>query len=261
MQTPSRGAVPVTTDAERSKYRNIADDLRKMITGGTYGAGDRIPGENELMARYGVARMTARAALTALRDEGLTVTRKGAGVFVRDFQPIKRRSIDRLSAQQWGTGSAIWDADTAERQLVVDQLQVHSDIAPAHLASMLSTGDEPVPVLIRSRRYVLDGKPVMTAASYLPAGLVAGSPITEPDPGPGGIYARLSDLGHAPTRFVEQVRSRMPNPDEVEALELMPGTPVILIQRTAYTADDVVVEVNEMTLDGSAYILEYAFRA
>ena len=31
----------------------------------------------------------------------------------------------------------------------------------------------------------------MLASSYLDAELVAGTPITEPDTGPGGIYARL----------------------------------------------------------------------
>jgi GntR family transcriptional regulator len=39
------------------------------------------------------------------------------------------------------------------------------------------------------------------------------------------------------------------------------GTPVILICRTAYTAEGRPVEVNEMTLDASSYILEYDFDA
>lgn len=68
--------------ASQPKYQRIARELRDGIESGEYGPGDRLPGENELMATYGVARMTARQALAVLREAGLTETRKGAGVFV-----------------------------------------------------------------------------------------------------------------------------------------------------------------------------------
>ena len=41
------------------------------------------------------------------------------------------------------------------------------------------------------------------------------------------------------------------------ASELPPGTPVVDIVRTAYTADRQIVEVNEMTADASAYVFRY----
>jgi GntR family transcriptional regulator len=102
---------------------------------------------------------------------------------------------------------------------------------------------------------------VLLSSSYLPAQLVNGSPILRPDPGPGGIYARLADLGQAPAHFREDVLSRMPMPTEGQDLEMVPGTPVFLITRIAYTAQGRAVEVNEMVLDASAYVLEYAFDA
>ncbi|RDS61464.1 hypothetical protein [Streptomyces sp. M7] len=40
-----------------------------------------------------------------------------------------------------------------------------------------------------------------------------------------------------------------------------PGTPVILICRTAFTGEGRPVEVNEMTLDAASYVLEYDFDA
>jgi len=120
--------------------------------------------------------------------------------------------------------------------------------------------ETPARVWVRSRRYSLDGKPVLLASSYLPADLVAGSPITWPDPGPGGIYARLADLGQAPTRFREDVRARMPSPDEAQRLRLDAGTPVITVARTAY-AGDRPVELNVMIFDAGAYVLRYDFEA
>lgn len=77
-----------------------------------------------------------------------------------------------------------------------------------------------------------------------------------------GSYARLAELGHAPAHFREDVRARMPQPDESEALGLPSGgSPVIDIVRIAFDADGRPVEVNEMTLDASGYILRYDFRA
>jgi xanthine/CO dehydrogenase XdhC/CoxF family maturation factor len=64
------------------KYRRIADDLRSGIARGDYSPGGALPGENDLMARYKVARMTVRQALAELQREGLAVARRGSGVYV-----------------------------------------------------------------------------------------------------------------------------------------------------------------------------------
>ncbi|MGW3558580.1 UTRA domain-containing protein, partial [Streptomyces sp. NPDC000963] len=93
------------------------------------------------------------------------------------------------------------------------------------------------------------------------AELVRGTPIAERDTGPGGIYARLAELGRRPVRFREEIRCRMPTAEESERLALELGTPVILVDRTAFTEAGVAVELNEMTLDSSSYVLEYDFDA
>ncbi|WP_037905951.1 GntR family transcriptional regulator [Actinacidiphila yeochonensis] len=242
------------------KYRRIADDLRVAIDRGEYGPGDRLPGENDLMATYEVARMTARQALGVLQSEGVAEARKGAGVFVRAFRPLRRRGIQRVSGSRWGGGRSIWAAESEGRNLVVDQIEVTEEAAREDVATVLGI-EAGEAVCVRSRRFVLDGKPVLLATSYLPAALVAGSAVVREDPGPGGIYARLAELGHAPARFREEIRSRMPSADEAGRLELAAGTPVILVCRTAYTDDGQPVEVNEMTLDAASYVLEYDFDA
>ncbi|WP_282692025.1 GntR family transcriptional regulator [Streptomyces sp. CC208A] len=244
----------------RPKYQRIADELRTAIHSGDFAPGDRLPGENDLMSTYDVARMTARQALAVLRGEGLTEARKGAGVFVRSFRPLRRRGIPRLAADGWTAGRSIWSTETEDRTLVVDHLTVSEEPAPPRIAGALNLAPG-TPLCVRSRRFVLDDKPVLLSTSYLSAALVHGTPITRPDTGPGGTYARLTDLGHRPTRFREEIRSRMPTADETDRLALPPGTPVVLIARTAFTEPGVAVELNEMTLDASAYVLEYDFDA
>ncbi|MEU9012942.1 GntR family transcriptional regulator [Streptomyces sp. NPDC048479] len=245
---------------QQPKYQRIAAELKAAIEAGEYGPGDRLPGENDLMATYEVARMTARQALGVLQSEGLAEARKGAGVFVREFRPIRRHGVQRLSPRLWGEGQSVWAADTEGRDLVVDLISVTEEEAPEGIARVLDIGAG-ASTCVRRRRFVLDGRPVLLATSYLDAELVAGTAITEPDTGPGGIYARLDEIGRKPVRFREEVRSRMPSADEAERLGLASGTPVVLICRTAFAEGGRAVEVNDMVLDASAYILEYDFEA
>jgi GntR family transcriptional regulator len=165
-----------------------------------------------------------------------------------------------LARDQWGEGRSVWEADIGERTLVVDEITVTEEGAPEHIAHVLDIASDDA-VCVRSRRFVLDGKPVLLASSYLPAHIVAGSAITQEDTGPGGIYARLGELGFKPVHFREEVRSRMPSQDEASRLNLSMGTPVMLICRTAFAEEGRPVEVNEMTLDSASYVLEYDFDA
>ncbi|MBL0886035.1 GntR family transcriptional regulator [Myceligenerans indicum] len=130
---------------------------------------------------------------------------------------------------------------------------------PADVAELLN--QDGAKVATRARTYLLDGKQVLAATSYLPADLVAGTRILDEDTGPGGIYARLADLGHGPAHFREDIVSRMPTKAEAERLQVAPGTPVFVVTRTAVTEAGDPVEVNVMTLDAGSYVLRYDFDA
>lgn len=205
-------------------------------------------------------RTDPRRAIEVLRGEGLVVTRHGSGTYARVFQRITRSSPGRLARQHWGAGKAIQDADTGIRPRAVDVI-VGETPAPVSIADAL--GVEPgAPVLYRSRRFVVDGRPVQLATSYLPLDF-ADTRLAYTDVGPGGTYARLAELGQAPARFTETITARAPMPDEVERLDLGTslGAVVFEITRQAYTEAGRCIEVNRMVLDASAYQLEHHFAA
>lgn len=246
-------------------YRAIAEELRGQIRSGRYADGDRLPGENALMERHGVARATARQALSMLINEGLAVAVRGSGVYVRLFRPLRRHGPRRLAKELWGRGRAIWQADGEDRGYEVDRLHVDEVGASAHVARALGV-PEGTGLLRRARRYLVGGRPVQHAVSHLPLAVLAGDApaslrVQEHDSGPGGIYARLAELGHAPAHFTEEIRVRMPSPEESGELDLSPGTPVLEVARTALTTEHRPVEFNEITMDGSAYVLRYDFEA
>ncbi len=78
--------------------------LLDAIRGGIYSLGDRLPSEMELAQEYGVSRPVLRGALSRLREEGLIVSRQGAGSFVSSglqasgegFGPLD--SVDDIAA-------------------------------------------------------------------------------------------------------------------------------------------------------------------
>lgn len=112
-----------------------------------------------------------------------------------------------------------------------------------------------------ARLFVLDGKPILHSASYLPVSIVGHPVQVLHGTGLGGTYAGLVDLGHAPVRFRDDVRARVPDPHEIKALDLPTGGAIIEIVRTAFTAEDRPVEAIVMTLDASAYVVRYDFSA
>jgi DNA-binding GntR family transcriptional regulator len=83
---PGRGRIVVSPDTPPQhvpQYRRIAGDLRAQIESGELQPGDALPSESALMARYSVARNTARQALTELEGAGLVDSIQGKGRFVR----------------------------------------------------------------------------------------------------------------------------------------------------------------------------------
>ena len=64
-------------------YVQLADVIRGMISSGDLPPRSPLPSESYLQHEYGVSRGTVRLAMGMLRDEGLVVTIKGRGTFVR----------------------------------------------------------------------------------------------------------------------------------------------------------------------------------
>jgi GntR family transcriptional regulator len=246
--------------SDRAVFRQIADRLREAIDKGTFREGDKLPSETELIEYFGVSRMTVRNALQLLQGEGLVVSEHGRGVYVRPRPPVHRLASDRFARRHREQGKAafIVEADAAGSHPTVDGLEVKEERPRPEVATRLGS---PHRVLARRRRYLLDGRPVEFATSYLPLDITRGTPIAQPNPGPGGIYARLEELGHRLDHFEEEITVRMPSPQETKVLQLATGVPVIHLVRTAFDTDGRAVEVCDTIMASDAYVLSYRLPA
>lgn len=63
-------------------YYQLYDILLDDIKSGKYKAGELLPTENELIAKYDVSRITVRKAMDLLLNEGLIGKRRGYGTYV-----------------------------------------------------------------------------------------------------------------------------------------------------------------------------------
>jgi DNA-binding GntR family transcriptional regulator len=68
--------------ATTPRYKELADELRKDISRGTYKEAG-FPTESDLCKRFGVSRFTVREALRALQGEGLIARKRGSGTVIQ----------------------------------------------------------------------------------------------------------------------------------------------------------------------------------
>jgi DNA-binding FadR family transcriptional regulator len=74
--------MPFQSIEPRRLYRQIADQIRKLIASGEFPAGSRLPPERDLAKELGVSRPSVREALIALEVERLVEVRIGSGIYV-----------------------------------------------------------------------------------------------------------------------------------------------------------------------------------
>lgn len=92
---PARSAV-FAPFSDLGRAELVERRLQDAITSGVLHDGERLPSESQLGRRLGVAVVTAREALEALRDAGLIQTRRGrdGGSFVTFDRDTARRFTD-----------------------------------------------------------------------------------------------------------------------------------------------------------------------
>lgn len=233
--------------SDRPLALQLADLLRAEIQEGRRRPGSQLPTESEFQRDYDVSRTTVRAALATLASEGLVVTRKGFGSYVRDRRPLRRVSSSHRHASHRSSGKPEFDTEAIAQGQVPSRRMLHVGRAPvpADVAAWLqcSPGDEAV---VRQRLQLLDGVPAVLSASYYPLWLAAGTRLESQDALPEGPDNLIEDLGHVFARGVELLTARMPSPEEFRLLELDPGVPVVRMLhidydqggRTLQVADD-----------------------
>jgi len=74
--------MPMKMGELQSKAQGVASWILEKIKKGDFERGRQLPGDLDLMERFGVSRGTVRAAVSILQHQGLVVRKRGAGTFL-----------------------------------------------------------------------------------------------------------------------------------------------------------------------------------
>lgn len=163
----------------------VAADLRHRIEAAEWAAGEKLPGEHDLAAHYGVSRATVRTALQDLESRGLTLTRHGLGTVVTAQAGTGRADLRRLESM---TVTIARQGRTAGMQYrsIVQRPATAEEAAKLALAE----GDE---VIATERVLTADGETVAFSYDTLPRWVFG--PDFDPSEVAGSLFALLERHG------------------------------------------------------------------
>lgn len=247
-------------------YRELVAVLRGAIERGEYQPGSTLPKQADLAQAHQVNINTVRKAVSVLEAEGLVTAVRRRGTVVRERPPMRRLGVERYAKSKWKFGLVAFAADREasgqawhrdDQTNRVRKVEVDTAVAAVLGVEVGTT------VYERSRLVRQEGVPTHTLVSYYRPEHVEGTPIVDPSPGtatPGGGFAVLTLQGFEPDRMTETFHARMPTPREVAELEMPGGEPVMILERTTYTEQGVVVEFARGVHRASRFAWSYSFR-
>jgi GntR family transcriptional regulator len=238
----------------------IADTIRRQIESGELAPGAQLPSERDLASTYGTARNTAREAIRILADAGLVITDQGKGSFVRPLTSLIRLGNDRYSPRHRETGLSPFLLECAKQGktgrfevLSIDRVQ-----PPPDVAERLGVSARTKSVLRRENIFYADDDPVNRVTTYVPWSIAKGTSLFQAEvPHRYGIHGVLEQQHHVMTRIREEVSARMPRPDEIVALRLRPGVPVLDVWHTSIDQDGQPYELTRSVMRGDLTGLLY----
>jgi GntR family transcriptional regulator len=195
--------------------------IERELEAGRFEPGAPIPPELELARRFNVGRQTVRQAIGDLVRRGLLTRARGRGTFVTRPQ---------LEQPLGGFYSLAREMEERGLQASSRVLSIGSVEADADSAARLATrvGARLVKIV---RLRLVENEPLLLETSLLPHRL--GSGLTVAALEAGSLYDLLARSGTVVTGAREVIRPVVLDAAEARLLEVAPGTPALLVDRTA----------------------------
>ena len=223
-------------------YGQIRDLLRARILDGTYQPHQQMPSESDMMASFGVSRITVRQALGELQNEGMIFRIHGKGTFVskpKAFQDLGRLQGFGEAMRQMGyeTYSKVVSLRTiSPSQPVQDRLRLPRRAKVTEL----------------QRLRFLNREPISLDVTYVPTAI--GARLAREDLSTRDVFVILENdygiaLGHADL----QIGSTLADETLAAQLRVEEGSPVLFIERTTHTAEGVPIDHEHLYYRGDAF--------
>jgi GntR family transcriptional regulator len=218
-------------------YRQVKQHLVQRVLAGEWRPGECLPSELKLAEGYGLSQGTVRKAIEEMAQEGLVSRQAGRGTFVTSHSGSYRAfRFHRLHSSE-----GVRVASEA-----VTFVGTRREAMAARAAAALEL-DPGAPAITCLRLRHLGQKPVLVEEIVLPERLFAGIvPLLEREK-PPSIYLLLErHYNVLVTRVIERVRARAASEAEAGLLAIRAGTPVLEVERVAFSLGGEPVEWRTM---------------
>ena len=234
--SPPPGGVGALTPAFSPLYQQIKALILQSLQQGEWKPGEAIPSEMDLAARFRVSQGTVRKAIDELAADNLVMRRQGKGTVVATHaeQHVHYRFLKLLP----DTGDASVEGPAQRTVLDCRRVRASADVARA-LA--LRSGD---PVVQARRILSFAGEPTILEDIWLPGQAFKGLTAEQMANYQGPTYAMFElDFGVRMVRAEEKIRAVLADGEQAQLLHTPAGTPLLSVERTAYTYNDVPMEL------------------
>ena len=235
-------------------YAQVAARLWTDISADGARVGDRLPSERTLATRYGVSRVTMRAALSELASRGMAEPAPARGWFIAlAAEPPDSGGIP--AAPGADTHLVEGFADYAARQgLVTHSRVLQSGVRPATVTEAETLRIGPGAALFEMRRLrFLDDLVVVLEHNRLPLALCPALAVT--DFAEASLFGtlRAAEPPQLPRVADYSVEARQPDATERELLEITDATPVLLAHQLAFNQEGRPLELTLAIYRGDRY--------
>ncbi|APW44728.1 GntR family transcriptional regulator [Rhodoferax saidenbachensis] len=229
-------AASAATPAFSPLYQQIKVLMLQSLQSGEWKPSTAIPSEMDLAARFKVSQGTVRKAIDELAAENLLVRRQGKGTFVATHAEhhVQYRFL-KLFPDNGDPNSE----GPAQRQIIdCKRLRASTDVARA-LA--LRQGD----AVLQVRRVLSFAKvPTILEDLWLPGTPFKGLTAERLRDYDGPMYALFeTEFGVRMVRAEEKIRAVLPDTEQCALLQVNSQTPLLSVERTAYTYNDTPMEM------------------
>lgn len=206
--------------------RVVRERLARLIAGGRWRPGERLPSEPQLAHDLGVSRATLRDALRSLEEDGFVTREHGAGTFVT-FRPRLQNNL--------GVNFGVTQLIRAQGlEPGIASLSVTRQPANEEWAAALAL--EPgAPVVVLERVRTADGTPVVFSRDVLPEALLAGRVGLLDGLSGGSLYELLErELGVVIEHGVATILPLQASARVAQLLGERKGTLLVFIRQVDY---------------------------
>lgn len=223
-------------------YYQLYELLRAQIVRKELEAGEMLPTENDLIARYEVSRNTVRQALDSLVDDGLITRHRGRGSFVT--HPTIAQGANRIVS---------FTDDMRHRGLTPHTEVLRRELVAAPESIAHALGIEPGEELAHLDRLRLaDREPMSVEHSYLISRLCPG--VLDLDYATVPLREALERrYGIVLSRATQTIRAVAATKQQAARLAIDPGAALLTIERVSYADNEQPVEYLRLYHRGDRY--------